>query len=115
MIGTTYTGAAYTNIPATGGQVSYPSNETGTVTTTAGSSFTVSSKRVVIYAVVVRTYTASSSFTLETHAGTEVGSFTPTGPGTISFGPIGLELQAGWRITMGGTGSTLLVVWKNIL
>lgn len=117
MISITYTGAAYTNIAATAGSTFYPTNETGTSNSTAGDNITINAKRVVIYAIVVRTYTASTTaFTLQTHGGTEITSITPTGPGTISFGPIGLEVNAGWRLTQGATtASTLLVIWKQVV
>lgn len=113
MIGITYTGAAYTNIAAGAGTV-YPSGESGATTATAGSSFTLGAKRVVIFAIVVRAYTAGMTFTLETHGGTEIAAFAPTSSGTISFGPIGLEINDGWRLTQGATNNNLMVVWKEI-
>jgi len=113
MIGITYTGAAYTNIAA-GAATVYPSGEIGATTTDAGSSFTLGAKRVIIFAIVVRAYTASMSFTLETHSGTAIAAFAPTAAGTISFGPIGMEINDGWRLTQGATNNNLMVVWKEI-
>ena len=113
MIGITYTGAAYTNVSSSDTTV-YPSGEIGATTTDAGSSFTVGAKRVIIFAIVVRAYTASMTFTLETHSGTEIAAFAPTAAGTISFGPIGMEINNGWRITQGATKNNLMVVWKEI-
>jgi len=54
------------------------------------------------------------TFTLETHSGTEIAAFAPTAAGTISFGPIGMEINNGWRITQGATKNNLMVVWKEI-
>ena len=117
MIGDTYTGAAYTNVAATAGSTFYPSSETGSTTGTNTSSFTADAQRVVIYAIVVRTFSAgTTAFTLQTHSGTEIAAITPTGPGTISFGPIGLDINSGWRLTQGATtASTLLVIWKKVV
>lgn len=113
MIGITYTGAAYTNVSSSDTTV-YPSGEIGANTGTAGSSFTLGAKRVIIFAIVVRAYTVGMTFTLETHSGTEIAAFAPTAAGTISFGPIGMEINDGWRITQGATKNNLMVVWKEI-
>ena len=112
MIGNTYTGAAYTNVPSIVGQTNFPLNEIGSSTATANDSFTKTAKRVVIYSVTVRTYVAGATFELQTHSGSTIASFAPTEAGTFSFGPIGLEINEGWRIVMGATGNTLLVSWK---
>jgi hypothetical protein len=117
MIGDTYTGASYTNIANTAGSTFYPSTENGATTPTAGSSFTADAKRVIIYAIVVRTFSAgTTAFTLQAHDGTEIAAITPTGPGTLSFGPVGIDINSGWRLTQGAsTASTLLVIWKKVV
>lgn len=117
MIGITYTGCAYTNVAAGAGTTYYPSGEIGSTTATAGDSFTVGAKRVVIYAIVVRTFTASTTeFQLQSHDGLSViTAITPDRAGTINFGPVGLEVPYGWRLVQGATtASTLMVVWKKL-
>lgn len=114
----TYTGSAYTNITNTAGAY-YPLNETGASTGTVGSSATLNAKRVAIHAIVVRSYTASMTFDLNTYdpAGpttTLVASFSPTATGSFDFGPIGIELPFGWSLTQGATSGTVTVIWKVI-
>lgn len=113
-----YTGSAYTTIAASAGTY-YPSNETGGNTSTAASSYTLNAKRVVIHAIVVRSYAAGMTFELYTYdpagpTSTLVASFSPTSTGSFDFGPIGMELPFGWSLVQGATAGAVTVIWKVI-
>lgn len=113
-----YTGSAYTNIAASAGTY-YPSNETGSNTTTASSSYTLNAKRVIIHSIVVRSYAAGMTFDLYTYdpagpTSTLVASFSPTSTGSFDFGPIGMELPFGWSLVQGATSGAVSVYWKVI-
>lgn len=110
----TYTGGSYTYIADTGvggGYTGYPSNHVGGITTTAGDSVLANASGTNILAVVV-TKVGSGTITIENAA--TVFAVTPTATGTISFGPLGLDMNIGFRVSVPAScTNNLLIIWKQ--
>lgn len=111
-------GDSFTAIAATASTTFYPSDDVGGTTSTAASSVLADAKTVVIKSINIATFTASTNaFTLADHAGNTISTFTPNSSATVNrwtFGPNGIRINSGWRITQGSTASALIVVWKKL-